>query len=225
MTRNAAPTFSRIGVPVLVVVTTCAACGVSIDFESGEAVGPMVEETVNIDEFTELEIDSAFDVEFALGQDPSLTVEISESLADDLKVTQEGERLKIDVDHRNISGSHVLKATLSNPDIDTVEVDGAVRLNMADIDTDRLRIALGGASRVEGSGRIDDLVITTDGAARIDFDRVSLGTVEVDADGASNISINQAKQVEGELDGAARLGVGDDTVVRVDTSGAAAVDQ
>lgn len=196
-----------------------AGCGVETD------AGDTVTESFAVDEFDELEIDGAFDVTMVLGEEPSVQIETGENLVDDLRVELDGPRLSIGLDDGWFSFTTTdIEARITTTDLLRLDLDGAVSVDIENLDADRFELDLDGASRVAGEGSIGELVIDSNGASRVDFDEVIIDEVEVDADGASRLSLVQAASVSGTLNGATSVDVSDEAEVNVRTEGASSIE-
>ncbi len=209
---------ATMGAVVGVVALTTTACRVDLD------LGQVVTRDFDVTEFDEVEVDSAFEVIIEVGEEPSVQVDVHEEVEDRLRVTQDGDRLRVGFDGGLFSTSGDLEVRITTPSLTAVDFDGAVDAEITGIDADRFEVDVDGASRVEGRGSVGVLVIDADGASRADFDAVSADRAEVDADGASSIDVAGADRVEGRADGASSISVGDEASVNVRTGGAASVD-
>ncbi len=197
-----------------------SACRVDLDLGDG----PTVTGDVDVTEFTELEIDGAFDVTVDIGPDPSLDYEIGEEIEDRLEIEQNGDRLVIGYDSRPLSIDGPVRIHLTTADLRLVDAEGAVDIEINDLDADRLEVALQGAARVDANGSVTNLILESEGASRFDFGSVEVEEAEITADGASSIDLTNADRVTGSLNGASLLDVSDSAVVNVSTSGASSID-
>ena len=181
-------------------------------------------ESFEIDAFTELKLGGAFEVELEVGPEPSLEVELPESLVDDLEVDSSGGRLVVRVDRgwSSTEGPVVLRVT--TPVVEIIDLEGATRVDLVGLDGGSLDLALEGASQVTASGSLDRLVIEASGASRVKFDQVSVEEVEIEVDGSSSVELERAAKVTGSVSGASSVDVSDDATLDVSTSGVASVD-
>lgn len=198
-------------------------CGINIDAGDAFDAGDTVTESFTVDEFDELAIDSAFDVTIVLGEDPSLEIDVGENLVDDLRVDQDGDRLSIGLDDGLFNINSDIEARIATNDLSRLDLNGAVRAEIRNLDSERLELDLNGASRVEGEGSVGELVVDANGASRVDFDEVTVDQVELEANGASELILTDAAELTGELNGASSLAVSDDARVNVRTEGASSI--
>jgi hypothetical protein len=197
------------------------ATGCTIDIDSGETVT----ETYEVEDFERISIDTAWDADIEVGPETSVEVRVDERVLDKVDIEVDGDTLVVDLSDGLFSISGDLDIAITTPKLIGVEVDGASRIDIDDLDGDRFEVDINGASRVTGDGTIGQLTVAADGAAQLDFDRVAVERADVDGDGASRISLADADVVHGSLDGASHLTVGADATVDVDTKGTSSVEQ
>ncbi len=215
--------YVPLGVALGSAALLATGCGTDIDPGDTFDAGDTVTESFTVDDFDELEIDSAFDVTVVLGEDPSLDIDVGENLVDDLRVDQDGDRLSIGLDDGLFNINPDMEARITTNNLSRLELNGAVRAELRNLDSGRLELDLNGASRVEGEGSVGELVIDANGASRVDFDEVTVDQVELEANGASQLNLTGAAEVSGELNGASTLDVSDDAEVDVRTEGASSI--
>lgn len=193
-----------------------------IDINAG---GDTVTETFEVDEFTELEVSSAFDVIVEIGDEPSVEIDVNEEVLDRLEVEQDGDRLRIGFDGGLFSISGPLEARITTTDLTKVAFDGAVDADITGLESAQLDVELNGASQLTGRGSVGVLVIDADGASNADLADVEIERAEVDLSGASSVDLNGAAEVRGRASGASSVDVSPDADnVNVTTSGASSVD-
>jgi hypothetical protein len=212
-------------VSVAAVALVASACRIDInsDFDEPDP-GDLVTETFDIDSFTELDVRGAFTIDLEVGPDPSLSIEIDENLVDDLDVSQTGDRLEIEVDRGWFSTSSKILVTVTTPDLESVDLDGAVSLAIDGLDAETFDLDVDGASSVEGNGSVTILNADLAGASSVDFDDVDIDRADINVAGASSLSINGAARVEGSVSGASSVDVSDSASLTVETAGASSVD-
>lgn len=199
-------------------VLVATACRVNID------TGDEVTRTFDIEEFTELEVSSAFEVIVEVGEEPSLEIDINEEVVDRLEVDEDGDRLRIGFDGGLFSISGPLEVRVTTTELTKVTFDGAVDADIDGLNAERFEVELSGASQVTGQGSVGVLVIDADGASSADFADTEAERAEVDANGASSIDVNGAAEVRGQASGASSVDVSPDANVNVTTSGASSVE-
>ena len=196
------------------------ATGCSIEIDTS---GKTVTETIQVGDFERVSIDTSWDADIEVGPETSVEVEVDDNVLDDVDIRVDGDTLVVDLDSGLFSINGDLAVHITTPTLIGVEIDGASKLDIENLEADRFEIDLNGASQVTGEGAVGELIIDADGASQLDFDDVVVEVAEVDANGASRIDLAGADEVRGRLDGASRLDVSDTADVRVSTSGASSV--
>ena len=195
------------------------ACGIRINTDSGD----LVAKTFEIEDFNELEIVGAFDVDVDVGPEPSLEVEADEDSFNDIQIDQSGDRLVIEIDDGWFSVSGPIRIQLTTPALDEVDLSGAVSVDISNIDGEVLDLNVEGASTVTADGEVTRASINLEGASTVDFDDLIIDEVVIDAEGASSADLNGAASVTGSLSGASSVDVADDASVNVRTAGASSI--
>lgn len=204
------------------VILLGTACQVDI-----ETSGNTVTETIEVNDFTELEVSSAFDVIVEIGDEPSIEIDLDEEVRDRLEVEQDGDRVSIGFDGGLLSVSGPLEARITTTDLTSISFSGAVDGQITGLDTDQLDVELSGASEVTGRGSVGVLVIDADGASEADFSGIEADRAELDVTGASSVDVSGAAEVSGRASGASTIEVASDLTqadLDVDLSGAASID-
>lgn len=224
-----------------------AACGVNVDvgFDDEAVSDTVVTESFAVEEFDQLDVGDAWTVLVTIGPEPSLEIEVSEHLLDDVEVDQDGDRLSLSMDdprwfsdHRGtrearittpglnrlaVTGAASVEVvSLTGDDLD-VELAGAGSVDLGEVELDRLDVGLEGASTIGGAGHVGTLTVDAEGASSMNFGRVTIDEAEIDASGASSLDLDGATVVSGRLAGASSVDVADDASVSVRTSGGSSI--
>ncbi|HAK46277.1 MAG TPA: hypothetical protein DCO79_10230 [Spirochaeta sp.] len=172
--------------------------------------GPMITEEYDIDDFSDIRIVGGWDVLVIADDEFRVTVDYSEEARDEVEVEKRGGGLYLGMDMKN-SGSlgdfHGASATIYMPDLDTVEVDGAVNLNVEDFKGGKLDFSLDGAGQITGENcSFEMLEIESNGAVNVDFYDSETVSADVNIDGAGNVMLNMnGGELSGSLSGLAHL--------------------
>ena len=170
-------------------------------------------------DFTEVEIDSAFDFEIKQSGSYSIDVTADDNIIDYVQVSKDGQTLKISLGRALDIGSttfkigpwifpHLssvtLKASVSMPQLNGLTVSGASHGTVSDFSSN------------------EDLDITVSGASRVTGD-ITADNVEFNISGASTIQLEgSADDMTARISGASSFNLGDFTVnnANVNFSGA-----
>jgi hypothetical protein len=201
-------------------------------------------ETYAFTDFNKVEISSAF--EFEIEQSSSYSIEITadDNIMEYVRVSQDGQTLKIGLRPATWIGPATLKASVTMPELSGLDVSGASRGTVSNFSsTEDLDIVVSGASRVTGDivagnvdfdisgastvqleGSADDMVADVSGASSLHLDDFTVNNADVDFSGASSGTVNLDGRLDADVSGASRLWyIGEPTMGNIDTSGASTV--
>jgi len=174
--------------------------------------------------FTRLEISHAFRVYLTRSDTYSVIVTADDNVWDDLQVTKSGDTLRIGLEPGfNSVQNATLEAEVSMPTLAEARVSGASRLT-GQMDTGDVIFEVSGASRLtlDGSGR--DLRIEASGASQADLSGFVVDDADVEASGASTVTVYVTGRLNADASGASRVEyLGDPRLGAIDTSGASSV--
>jgi len=193
-------------------------------------------------DFNEVEISSAFEFEIERSSSYSINVTADDNIMEYVRVSQDGQTLKIGLSRVIWVGPVTLKASVTMPELSGLDVSGASRGTVSDFSsTEDLHIMISGASRVTGDitagdvdfdisgastiqleGSANGMVADVSGASSLKLDDFTVNNADVDFSGASSGTINLNGRLDADLSGASRLWyIGEPTMGTIDTSGAA----
>jgi hypothetical protein len=206
-------------VAALVLTLGLVACDVEVDIDvdDGETLqgsGNVVSEQVALADFTEIEAQSAFDLEITQSDTFAVTVRADDNILDLLDVSKSGDTLRLGLERGvSLRGDVTLEATITMPDLEGLKLSGASRASVSGFrSSGRLDINLSGASRVDGDLEAGEVDIRLSGASRVDGD-LEAGDVDIDASGASRVVLEgSATGLILEGSGASSLDLADFTV-------------
>jgi len=214
-------TFARLALPIAATALTLTACNVNIDFDEES-----VSQTFELDGFDSIIIDAPFDVTVRQGDSQRILVEVGESLLDDLVVDVVDGELRIDLDTSSFNIHRDLVATITVTDLESLHASSASDVTLVDLDVDDLDVRIDEASQVSMSGSIQSLELDMSEASEADLDGTAIGTVALEMSEASSADFpDTVDAINGSIRGASSLDVADETVVRVETSGASSIDR
>jgi len=203
----------------------------------------MKTEEFNFSDFTRVAVGGAFEVEVVHSNSYSVSVTADDSLFKNLKVTREGETLK--VGHSKHIGWRVRtsrpKAKITMPALNELKLSGAskgtvsgfnsledFKLNLSgassvtgDITAGNAEIDCSGASRVELTGSAENAVIEASGASRMELAGFSVHDAAIKLSGASRSTVKLDGTLNAKLSVASKLRwIGNPIVGDIKTSGA-----
>jgi hypothetical protein len=229
---------------LLVVTLFLAGCTVSsVDDKLIRSSGKMASRDYTLDGFTKLDINSAFEVKVSRGDAFKVTVTADENVIEYVKVAKEGATLVVAIEAPGLRwfGSTRQEATVTMPDLEAVQVNGASKLDMTgfgsvdqfeagvdgasrltgDLQAGTMRLVCNGASRIELSGSGTDLTLDVNGASRADLGDLEVKTADVTLNGASTATVDVSGSLDYDLNGASTLRYqGDPEIGKSRTEGA-----
>ena len=184
--------------------------GGSFEYSSGAGAGQMLTNEYNLEDFNKIKIIGGWDVLVIASDDYNVSVEARESSVDEIVAEKRGNTLYLGLRHPEKIGKnnfHGASATVYMPELEAIEVDGAINMNIDDFISDRIEFSLNGAGQIIAENcKIENLLIETNGAVNVDFAESSTGNAEVNIDGAGNIMLNMTGgSLTGTLAGLANL--------------------
>src|SRR5438105_6854657 len=149
--------------------------------------GHIVTDTRDVSDFSEIEADGGFYIEWRNGP-PSLSITTDENLL--RHITNEN------VDHRlhlhsrgNLWPTHHINVAISSPTRAGARLTGAARLTANQLSGHAFAVESTGAARINLDGAVDDLVTDMTGASKLMADSLQTKTAEISSTGASHAEV------------------------------------
>jgi len=188
-----------------------------------EGNGNSIEKNFSVDEFSVVDASHAFEVEISVGGETSVKIEIDENLMKYVEVYVKDNTLYLGVENNvNINGK--MKATISTPNLNGVDVSGACKIDVAGIKSDKFSIDMSGACKGTFAGNTKILSIDLSGATKLNTSELKATNVTVDVSGASKCSVYSSESLSADASGASTIVIyGDPAKVETDLSGASSI--
>ena len=165
----------------------------------------------------------AFIVEITAQKDYALEVEADDNLLQFIKTEFDGETLRIETD-RKISSSNPVKIRISAPDIENLNISGASKVSIFNLDNETLNVDSSGASKISCEGKSNNLIVDMNGASKFEGEKLSAEKVIVDASGASKAIVSVKDELRADLSGPSKVVYfGNPANIEKKTSGASSV--
>jgi len=192
-------------------------------------------------DFNKVEISSAFKFEISKSSSYSVSVTADDNIIEKVRVTKEGDILKIGLQPFIRLGSVTLRANVVMPQLHGLDVSGASRGTVSEFSSiEDINIKVSGASRVTGDitggdaefdisgassiqleGSATNIVADVSGASSFDLSSFKVNNANIDISGASTGTVNLSGRLDADLSGASKLSyIGEPTMGNVNTSGA-----
>jgi hypothetical protein len=156
-----------------------------------ELSGQRTSRSYDLTDFDRIDVEGQWQITIERGDAWSVAVETPVEILDNVTVERDGDELSIG--YRGgwcgncFRDGNTLKATITMPDIESLDLSGAVALTGA-------------------SSRFDTLSLDLSGAGSVDFSDVRVTDANVDVSGASNVKLQMAGgRLTGDMSGTANL--------------------
>jgi len=153
--------------------------------------GHIVTDTRSVSDFSEIEADGGFQIEWRSGP-PSLSITTDENLLRYIDNQNIDHRLRLH-SHGNIWSSHGIKVAISSATRSGAKLTGAARLTAS------------GAAKVFLDGTVDDLVTDMTGASRLEAESLQTKTAEISSTGASHAEVAVSESLKVSITGAGKV--------------------
>ena len=210
--------------------------------------GNLETEVYAFSDFTEVEIGGAFEFEIEQSSSYSVNVTADDNVMDYLRVSKDGQTLKIGLrtglgmflgpvsvtlrasvtmsQLGGLTASGAPRGTVSGftsaEDLD-LTVSGASRVT-GDITAGNVEFGISGASTIQLEGSASDIDANVSGASRLNLEAFTVDNADVNLSGASSGTVNLDGRLDANISGASTLWyIGEPTMGDISTSGASTV--
>lgn len=169
--------------------------------------GNMITKTIKVSDLKGLDAGGAFKVTITPDSAP-LVVTLDDNLAELLIADVKKGILHLDF-QSDITTKTTPTATVGIKTLESLELNGAVRVTALGVETALLNIEANGASRADLEGKVDQLEVSLDGAGMVELD-ASPKVVQAEGSGATSFTLNNlepAERLNAELKGASKITV------------------
>ncbi len=201
--------------------------------------------------FQNLDLGHAFEIKVSKGSAYSLAAYGRQEDVEDLEVDIDGNTLKVYYKDRNWGfnwgkNRKRVKIVITMPRLANAEFSGACKVDvegfsneeqmnlvftgaskgqLTQINADKLNLELSGASKLNVSGRAGKLNVDASGASHLEGSNLMARDTDVEASGASHVSIQSQKTLRVEASGASKVSYRGVPNISKDLSGAASINQ
>ena len=165
--------------------------------------GHIVTDTRPVSDFSEIEADGGFQIEWSSGP-PSLSITTDENLLRYIDNQNIDHRLRLH-SHGNIWSTHGTKIAVSSPTRSGAKLTGAARLTAKQLSGKSFAIESTGAAKVFLDGSVDQLVTDMTGASRLQAESLQTKTAEISSTGASHAEVAVSETLKVSITGAGKV--------------------
>lgn len=195
----------------------------SFNFKGVQGSGNIAAEDRSINGFHGVDVGGIYQVEITAQKEYSVRVEADDNLLPLIQTEVNDGILKIESERR-ISPKSKIRIIIGAPNIDNLEVSGVANVTLSDLKNSDLAIDSSGASKIKVAGETAKLTVDVSGATKIDAESLTAGNANIEASGASGVTVNVTGNLRAEASGASRISyTGTPTDVIKSSSGAGKV--
>ncbi len=183
--------------------------------------GHITTETRQIGNFTKLEADGAFTINWTSGP-PKLTITTDSNLLEYIRTDFSGDKLHIEW-IKPLKGTRGIKVDVASGVLSGAQLNGAVRLVASNLSGPEFYLEANGASRVALNGNVNAMSGEMNGASRLDADSLTTRAIELSISGAGRADVNASEVLKVSISGAGKVTYTGDPKVSQEISGAGSV--
>ncbi len=195
----------------------------SFKFDGVHGSGEIASDVRDLKGFRSIDVGGVFHVEITAQQEFGVEVEADDNLLPLITTRVVDGTLRIETEQR-LKPTSAIRIRISAPDIERLDVSGAAKLTLTDLNNSGLIVDSSGASKITLSGETSELAIDISGATKVDADGLAAQTASVTASGASHASVNVSGDLIADASGASNIQyAGEPGNVKEKSSGASRV--
>jgi len=183
--------------------------------------GDIVSENRKVQEFTSVEAEGAFDIEWVPGP-PSCTIRTDENLLRHVETSMEGRKLRMEW-HGQLHPTHGMKVKISSASITGARLTGAVQLAATRLSGTGFYLEGTGATRVTADGAVDELLATMSGASKLDAQSLQVRIAELSISGAGKAEVSASEVLKVAISGAGKVTYNGNPSIEKHISGAGTI--
>jgi Putative auto-transporter adhesin, head GIN domain len=183
--------------------------------------GHLVTENRPVQEFTSVEAEGAFDIEWTPGP-PSCTIRTDENLLRHVETSMNGKKLVLEW-HGQLHPTHGMKVRLSSASVTGARLTGAVRLSATRLSGKGFYLEGTGATRVTAEGTVNELLATMSGASKLDAESLSVKIAELSISGAGKAEVSASEVLKVAISGAGKVTYSGNPSIERHISGAGSI--
>ena len=185
--------------------------------------GHIVTESRQVQEFTGVDAEGAFDIEWAPGP-ASCTIRTDENLLRHVETIMDGKTLRLEW-HGQLHPTHGMKVRVSSASLTGGRLTGAVRLTATRLSGKGFYLDGTGATRVTADGAVNELMATMTGASKLDAESLQVKNAELSISGAGKAEVSASDILKVAISGAGKVTYHGNPTLEKRISGAGSVRQ
>src|SRR5215471_13029361 len=183
--------------------------------------GHVVTDNRPVTDFSEIEADGGFQVEWRSGA-PSFSITTDENLLRYITIENINQKLRIH-SSGNLWPTHHITVAISSSTRTGARLTGAARLTAEQLSGRSFAIESTGAARVKLDGNVEDLVTDMTGASKLDAESLQTKTATISSTGASHADVNVSQALKVSITGAGKVSYSGTPTVEKHITGAGSI--
>jgi Putative auto-transporter adhesin, head GIN domain len=183
--------------------------------------GNIVTENRPVQDFTSVEAEGAFDIEWVPGT-ASCTIRTDENLLRHVETSMSGNKLRLEW-HGQLRPTHGMKVKLSSSSLTGARLTGACRLAATKLSGKGFYLEGTGATRVTVDGTVNELMATMSGASKLDAESLQVKTAELSISGAGKAEVSASESLKVAISGAGKVTYNGNPTIEKHISGAGTI--
>ena len=183
--------------------------------------GHIVTENRPVPEFTSVEAEGGFDIEWVPGP-ASCTIRTDENLLRHVESSLNGKKLQLEW-HGQLRPTRGMKVKLSSSSLTGARLTGACRLTGGKLAGKGFYLEGTGATRVTVDGAVNELMATMSGASNLDAESLQVTTAELSISGAGKAEVSASEVLKVAISGAGKVTYSGNPTVEKHISGAGSI--
>ncbi len=183
--------------------------------------GHVVTETRQVGNFSRLEADGAFTINWTNGP-AKLSITTDENLFEYIRTNLSEDRLHLEW-IKPLKGTHGIRVDVSSPSLSHATLNGAVKLTATNLAGPEFYLAGNGATRASLTGNVNAMSGELNGASKLDAEGLTARAMELSISGAGKADVNVSDALKVSISGAGKVTYAGNPKVSRDISGAGSV--
>ncbi|HEV3410167.1 MAG TPA: DUF2807 domain-containing protein [Chthoniobacterales bacterium] len=191
------------------------------EFVGEKGNGNVITDTRPVTDFTRLEADGAFNINWSPGP-AALKITTDSNLLEFIRTSVSDGRFYIEW-VKPLKGTRGIKVDISSPSLTHATLNGAVKLNAASLSGTEFYLEANGASRITLQGNVNALSGEMNGASKLEAEHLETRAMELEINGAGRADVNASDALKVAISGAGKVTYAGDPQVSREISGAGSV--
>ncbi len=158
----------------------------------------------NIEDFSEIELSGAFDVNLTIDDKTTLEIKGDENLLKYIKTEVDGNTLSIST-KKDLRPKNKIVINITTPELNAISVSGANDLVVKNLKNEEFFVNLSGAGSVNVEGETDELQVEISGAANLYAKELIANKVSVNISGASDAEVYAKESLDANVSGVGNI--------------------